>query len=155
MALTPVEIKHIRLRRALFGYRRPLVDQILDDVADSFEDVWRDRADLADKVEHLEQELVRFRELEALLRTTLVSAERASHELKDQARREAELILEEAHAEARAVTRRAQAEREHLASEARRIRSLLRSALDALEVEDAAHEAELDRDSASEGREAA
>jgi cell division initiation protein len=155
MALTPVEIKHIRLRRALFGYRRPLVDQILDDVADSFEDVWRDRADLADKVEHLEQELVRFRELEALLRTTLVSAERASHELKDQARREAELILEEAHTEARAVTRRAQAEREHLASEARRIRSLLRSALDALEVEDAADEAELDSELTSEDREAA
>jgi cell division initiation protein len=155
MALTPVEIKHIRLRRALFGYRRPLVDQILDDVAGSFEDVWRDRADLADKVEQLEQELVRFRELEALLRTTLVSAERASHELKDQARREAELILEEAHAEARAVTRRAQAEREHLASEARRIRSLLHSALDVLEVEDAPDEAELDRESTSEDREAA
>ena len=155
MALTPVEIKHIRLQRSLFGYRRPLVDQILDDVADSFEDVWRDRADLSDKVEQLEQELVRFRELEALLRTTLVSAERASHELKDQARREAELVLEEAHAEARAVTRRAQAEREHLASEARRIRSLLRSALDALEVEDAPDEAELESESTGEDREAA
>ena len=149
MALTPVEIKHIRLQRSLFGYRRPLVDQILDDVADSFEDVWRDRADLSDKVEHLEQELVRFRELEALLRTTLVSAERASQELKDQARREAALVLEEAHAEARGVTRRAQAEREHLASEARRIRSLLRSALDALEVEDVPVEADLDQESGS------
>ena len=155
MALTPVEIKHIRLQRSLFGYRRPLVDQILDDVADSFEDVWRDRADLSDKVEHLEQELVRFRELEALLRTTLVSAERASQELKDQARREAALVLEEAHSEARAVTRRAQAEREHLASEARRIRSLLRSALDALEVEDAPDEAELESESTGEDREAA
>jgi hypothetical protein len=35
------------------------------------------------------------------------------------------------------VTRRAHAEREHLTTEARRIRSLLRSALDALAVEDA------------------
>ena len=155
MALTPVEIKHIRLQRAAFGYRRPLVDQILEDVADSFEDVWRDRADLADKVEHLEQELVRFRELEALLRTTLVSAERASQELKDQARREAERVLEEAHSEARAVTRRAQAEREHLAAEARRIRSLLRSALDALDVEEPASEADLERESTTDEREAA
>lgn len=137
MALTPVEIKHIRLQRALFGYRRQLVDQILEDVALSFEDVWRDRADLADKVEHLEQELVRFRELETLLRTTLVSAERASQELREQARREAELALTEAHAEARSITRRAYAEREHLTAEARRIRALLRSALEALEVEDA------------------
>ena len=37
------------------------------------------------------RELDRYRELEALLRTTLVSAERAAHELKEQAEREAEL----------------------------------------------------------------
>jgi cell division initiation protein len=136
VALTPVEIKHIRLGTTLFGYKRALVDEVLEEVAESFEDVWRDRADLADKVEQLEQELVRFRELEALLRTTLVSAERASQELKEQARKESQLALDEAYAEARAITRRAQAEREHLTAEARRIRALLRSALDALEVED-------------------
>src|SRR5918998_4334894 len=137
MALTPVEIKHIRLGRALFGgYKRGHVDRVLEDVAESFEDVWRDRADLSDRVEHLERELVRFKELEALLRTTLVSAERASQELKEQARREAELVLTEAHAEARHITRRAHAEREHLTAEARRIRSLLRSSLEALDVED-------------------
>jgi cell division initiation protein len=136
VALTPVEIKHIRLGASLFGYKRAPVDDLLEEVAESFEDVWRDRADLADKVEHLEQELVRFRELEALLRTTLVSAERASQELKEQARRESRLAVDEAHAEARAITRRAQAEREHLTAEARRIRALLRSALAALEVDD-------------------
>jgi len=136
MGLSPVEIKHIRIERALFGYKRTFVDATLHEIAASYEDVWRDRADLSDKVDHLERELVRFRELEALLRTTLVSAERASQELKEQARKESELLLTEAHAEARAVTRRAQAEREHLVSEARRIRSLLRSALDALAVEE-------------------
>ncbi len=137
MGLSPVEIKHIRLERALFGYKRTFVDHTLEEIAESYEDVWRDRADLADKVEHLERELVRFRELEALLRTTLVSAERASQELKEQARKEAELLLTEAHAEARALTRQAHAEREELAAEARRIRSLLRSALEALDIEDA------------------
>jgi cell division initiation protein len=141
MAITPVEIKHIKLGRALVGgYARDAIDQLLDDVARSFEDVWRDRADLADKVEQLEQDLVRFRELEALLRTTLVSAERASQELKEQARREAELVLSEAHAEARTVTTRARAEREYLANEARRIRSLLRAALESVNVPDGDNE---------------
>src|SRR5687768_15378964 len=136
MGLSPVEIKHIRIERALFGYKRAFVDATLEEIAASFEDVWRDRADLADQVEHLEQELVRYRELEVLLRTTLVSAERASQELKEQARREAEIVLSEAHTEARSITTRARAEREHLASEARRIRSLLRAALDSLDVPD-------------------
>ena len=136
MALTPVEIRHITLGRSLLGYNRAAVDNLLDDVITSFEDVWRERADLKDKVEHLEQDLVRHRELETLLRTTLVSAERASQELKEQARKESELVLTEAHAEARAIVMRAHAEREHLTNEARRIRSLLRSALDSLDVED-------------------
>lgn len=152
MALTPVEIKHIRLGRTLVGgYKRDGVDQLLEDVAESFEDVWRDRADLSEKVEQLEQELVRYRELEALLRTTLVSAERASQELREQARRESELVLTEAHAEARRVTRRAHAEREHLALEARRIRAMLRGALETIDVDDG----EPTEDSHPEEREAA
>jgi len=78
MAMTPVEIRHVQLGRSLRGYRRELVDRLLVDVADSFEDVWRERADLADRVEQLELDLVRHKELEGLLRTTLVSAESAS-----------------------------------------------------------------------------
>jgi cell division initiation protein len=145
MSLTPVEIRHIRLKRALFGYGRSATSAVLDEIADSFEDVWRERADLADKVEQLESDLVRYRELEALLRTTLVSAEKASSEMKEQARREADIVLNEAHAEARAVVRRAAVERELLRGEARRIRTLLRSALASL-----GPEGELDGDDEEE-----
>ena len=133
MALTPVEIRHIHLRRGFRGYRRASVDLLLEDVAASFEDVWRDRADLADKVEQLEADLVRHKELEGLLRTTLVSAESAAQQLREQARREAEQVVAEAHAEARAVARRATAEKERLETELRRIKALLRSALESLE----------------------
>ena len=133
MSYTPVEIRHVRLKRGLFGYRRNQVDHLLDGVIESFEGVWRERADHADKIELLEEELKRYRELEALLRTTLISAERASHELKDHARREAETIVAEANAEARMVTRKARTERERLATEARRLRLLLRAALDAVD----------------------
>ena len=89
MSLSPVEIRHVRLGRGLFGYRRRNVDDLVEEVTRSFEDVWRARADLADEVERLENDLVRYRELETLLRSTLVSAERASQELLEQARREA------------------------------------------------------------------
>ena len=133
MALTPVEIRHIKPGRGVLGYRRAGVDRLLTEIVDSFENVWRDRADLVDKVEALEGDIARHKELEALLRTTLVSAERASHELKDQARREADNIVAESHAEARAVSWRAAAERERLDGELRRIKALLSSALEAVE----------------------
>jgi cell division initiation protein len=133
MALTPVELRHVRFGRGLLGYRRREVDTLVADTIESFEDVWRARADLADKIEQLEGDLVRYRELESLLRQTLVSAERASHELRDGAKREADLIIGEAHAEARAITRSAQAEHERLLRDAARVRALLRGALEALD----------------------
>ena len=132
MSLTPVEIMHMTPGKGLFGYKRAQTDRLLSEVAASFEDVWRERADLADKVDQLEADLVRYRELETLLRTTLVSAERASAELKEQARKEAELIVTEAHAEARAVKHQALADHERLATEARVLRQRLRAALDAV-----------------------
>ena len=134
MALTPVEIRHLTPPRTTFrGYRVAATDGLLEEIVASFEDVWRERADLADKVEQLETDLVRFRELESLLRTTLVSAEQASAQMRDQARREANLILSEAHAEAREIQRRAVAENERLSQEARRLRAQLVDALSVLD----------------------
>ena len=130
MALSPVEIRHLKPAKSIVGgYRRTAVDDLLNEIAVSFEDVWRERADLADKVESVESDLVRYRELEALLRTTLVSAEKAAVTLKEQAGKEAELIVEEARAEARSITRRARSDHDRLLGELRRMRSLLRSAL--------------------------
>ena len=129
MALTPVEIRHMRPPRTLLGgYRRDPTERLFDEIVASFEDVWRERADLADKVEQLQADLVRFRELENLLRTTLVSAEQAAEQLKEHARREAELILTEAQAEARETQRRAVAENERLTTASRRLRAQLKEA---------------------------
>jgi cell division initiation protein len=153
MALTPVEIRHMSPpRTALRGYRVAETDKLLEDIAASFEDVWRERADLADKVEQLEADLIRFRELETLLRTTLVSAEQASAQMRDQARQEAELILSKAHAEAREIQRRGHAENERLTHESRRVRAQLVEALAAFDVPDpadAAAEAEPAEDAES------
>ena len=136
MTISPVELHHLELKRALFGYRRGPVDELLEEIERSFEQTWRERAEYADRIEQLQSELSRHRDLETLLRTTLVSAEKSAHELKSQAAKEAELVVEEAHAEARGVTRAATAERERLLADARKIRGLLEAALDA--VEDAA-----------------
>jgi cell division initiation protein len=130
---TPVELRHVKLGRSLFGYKREETERLLDEVANSFEDVWRDRGELADKVEELERDLAEYKQREHLLTQTLVAAERAAGEAREAARKDAELIVAEAHQEARSVTRAAQAERERLAMEARRIETLLRSALGLLE----------------------
>ena len=143
MGLTPVEIRHLKPARSVIGgYRRTSVDAMLDEIVVSFEDVWRERADFADKIEQLEADLIRYRELEGLLRTTLVSAEKAAVTLKEQAGKEADLIVEEARSEARAITRHARADHDRLLGEVRRMRSLLRAALATVEDDTPSAEAE-------------
>jgi len=124
MSLTPVEIRHVRLPRRPLGYGREPVDDLLENVVRSFEDVWRDRADLRDEVERLEGEVARYKELDVLLRNSLVSAERAADELRAQAGKEADVIVEEARVRAREILADAEGERERILAEVRRLRSL-------------------------------
>lgn len=133
MPYTPVELRHVKLGRALFGYKRAEAERLLEDIANSFEDVWRDRGELADKVEELEKQLGEYKQREHLLTQTLVAAERSAADARETARREAEVIVAEAHTEARSIMRGAQGEHERLALEARRIMTLMRSALGLLE----------------------
>jgi cell division initiation protein len=133
MSYAPVEIRHVRFARSLFGYRRTAVDTTLAEIASSYEGVWQERMDLNDRVDDLEREVSRHREMEELMRTTLLTAERASQDMRDDARREANTIVEEAHREARSITDEARRERERLLVSTRRVRTLLTAALDAVE----------------------
>jgi cell division initiation protein len=134
MPYTPVELRHVKIGRKLFGgYNRNEVDKILEDVADSFAAVWSERGELADKLEDVERVLSEVKQRESLLASTLVAAEKASGEVREAAKREAELIVAEAHRDARAVTRAAHGERERLFAEVRRIETLLRAALGMVE----------------------
>jgi cell division initiation protein len=134
MRYTPVELRHVRLRRSFFGgYKRGDADVLLSDVADSFEDVWRERGELVDKLEDVEGRLEEIKQREALLASTLIAAEKTAAEAVEAAKREAEIILAEAHQEGRSITRAAQNERERLFAEARRVETLLRAALGMVE----------------------
>lgn len=133
MTYSPVELRHVAIKRGVFGYHRGAVDALLEDVAASYEAVWRERAQLGERIELLDAELSRHRDLEQLLRATLVSAEQAAQHLKEQGKAEAGTIVDEARRDAREITRRARAEHESLLLDARRIRLLLHAALDAVD----------------------
>jgi cell division septum initiation protein DivIVA len=106
---------------------------VIGDVADSFEEVWRERGELADRLEDVEKRLVEVKQREQLLASTLVAAAKTAIEQIESAKREAEVIVAEAHHESRSITRAAQAERERLFAEVRRVETLLRAALGMVE----------------------
>ena len=123
MTITPVEIRHVKLRRGLLGYSRAATGELLDQIVQSYENAWRGRADLEDQVERLEAELARFRDLERLLRDTMMSAERAAESLRADARREYDVLLQEGRVKAREIVAEAEDERERLRAEVRRLQA--------------------------------
>lgn len=134
MTINPQELKYAELPRVRFGgYKRQEVERLLDEVAGDLEKANHEREDLVERLSQRAAEASKQHELEGLLRSTLVSAERAAQDLKEQARRESDLIVQEAHAEARQITRASLAEKQKIEGEIRQIRAMLRSALEALE----------------------
>jgi cell division initiation protein len=134
-SLTPTTIRNTEPSRGwLRGYRRDDVHRLLDDVADELAAAIRERDELASRVESLETEAERHRELEAALSSALVSAEQAANEAKAQARRESDLIIREAHADARRTVREAAAERRQLEDGITELRARIRSLLGLLEA---------------------
>lgn len=125
MSLTPAEIRHVKLKRSLFGYARGECKHLLEDAAASYEDVWRERGELRNQVTRLEEDLARSRELERTLRDTMESAHQTAEELKEQSTRESELRLEEAEVKARQIITDSERERDRLQGEIARLDSLI------------------------------
>jgi cell division initiation protein len=117
MSISPAEIRHVRLRRRLFGMKKKDVDRELDRIAESFGEVWRQRADLEERNHEIAVELARHQEAEAMLRKTLVTAERSADVMRADARREAERIVREAEQTAREIVGEAHHERERVRHE--------------------------------------
>jgi cell division initiation protein len=122
MSIAPVELRHLRFPRRLLGYRKRSVDNQLERIADAYGEVWRERADLQDRVEEQDTELARHRELEDVLRKTLVSAERSVDAMRSPARHAAEQIGAAAAARAREIIGEAHAERERVRRDLYRLR---------------------------------
>lgn len=117
MSISPAEIRHVRLRRRLFGLKKKDVERELDRIAESFGEVWRQRTDLEERNHELAVELARHQESEAMLRKTLVTAERSADVMRADARREAERIVREAEQNAREIVGEAHHERERVRHE--------------------------------------
>ena len=133
MERTPVQIRNVDLPKArLRGYRRRDVEELIEELADSFERVRQERAQLSDRLQELEAEATKHRELETLLHSTLIAAERAGQEMKEQARRESDLIVLEAHAESRRIIRECAAEKRRLDEDVSKTRAQLIAAFEML-----------------------
>ncbi|MGE5750437.1 MAG: DivIVA domain-containing protein [Gemmatimonas sp.] len=108
--LTPIDVRRFDFGRALRGYNAEKVEQFRDQVAEELERLGRVNADLDTKARSFHEQLRAFRERDKALNEALVSAQQLRAETREQAEREAQLLLKEAQAEAERIIEAARAE---------------------------------------------
>jgi chromosome segregation ATPase len=66
MALTPDEIRHVSIRRRVRGYGKRETERLLAEIADSYQSVWNQRAELVRDLNQLQAELDEAQQSERL-----------------------------------------------------------------------------------------
>jgi len=96
MPLTPQDINKKEFKRTMRGYHTEEVDDFLDQVTRDFEAHVRDLNASREQVARLEDKLSHYYKLEQTLHGALVVAQETAEEVKNAARKEAQLMVKEA-----------------------------------------------------------
>jgi DivIVA domain-containing protein len=116
--LTPLDVRRYEFGKALRGYDPERVNQFRDQVAEELERLSRLNQDLDAKARGFHEQLRAFRERDKAINDALISAQQLRSEIREQAEKEAQLILREARADADRVG-------EEMRSEIRRLQDQL------------------------------
>jgi len=100
MRVTPLDIRKQEFRKTMRGLDADEVYAFLNTVAEEYEIVLSDNKKLRERIVELEERLKEYKKIETNLRNTLLTAERLTAEAKENARKEARLIIREAEMEA-------------------------------------------------------
>jgi DivIVA domain-containing protein len=108
--LTPLDVRSQEFARTLRGYDRAQVDEFKQAISEELERLLRDRGQHEERLRSAQEQLRAFRDRERAMNEALVAAQQLRVDSREQAEREAELVLREARAEAEGILERAHQE---------------------------------------------
>jgi cell division initiation protein len=99
--ITPMDIRQQQFTVKMFrGFDTQEVDTFLEDLAADYEALLKENSLLKEQLQALEERTRGLEEREKVLQETLVTTQRLVEEMKDQARREAAVIIREGEVQA-------------------------------------------------------
>lgn len=122
MKITPLDIDQQQFQRVLRGCDPKEVHDFLDQVSRELEEVIRDNNQLKEALRASQEQLEEYKQQEASLREALVAAGRMTEEIRETARKEAELIRAQAELEAEKILQSTQDRAVELSEECRGLR---------------------------------
>lgn len=104
--LTPLDIENKKFSKQMMnGYSVEEVDEFLDEMTADYEKLYRETAENKNKIEALQENIAKYKNIEGTLQNTLLMAQSAADEVRELAKKQAEQILNDAQSEAKkAVT---------------------------------------------------
>ncbi|MHA7963753.1 DivIVA domain-containing protein [Paenibacillus sp. CAU 1782] len=96
MPLTPLDIHNKEFSRRLRGYDEDEVNEFLDQVIKDYESLIRENKELQNGMLGLQERLNHFSNIEETLSKTIIVAQEAADEVRNNAKKEAQLIIKEA-----------------------------------------------------------
>jgi cell division initiation protein len=133
MKVTPLDLRQQRFKTVMRGYDRGEVQAFLLEVSDDYENALRDNERLRQEVVKLEAVLGEHRGQERNLRNTLLTAQKLADEIKDNAQKEASLVVREAEGQRDLILQKAQARFEDVQREIEALRMKRREVENELE----------------------
>ena len=110
--LTPQNFREKTFERAVFGgYDMACVDDFLEEAANDYASVAKENMVLKQKMKVLVEKIEEYRATEDSMRLTLLSAQKLSTQIEQEAREKAEALLADAKVEAERITREAHNQR--------------------------------------------
>ncbi|MGG3282798.1 DivIVA domain-containing protein [Paenibacillus solani] len=95
MPLTPLDIHNKEFARRIRGYDEDEVNEFLDQIIKDYESVIRENKELGNQLLTMQERLDHFSNIEETLSKTIIVAQEAADELKNNAKKEAQLIIKE------------------------------------------------------------
>lgn len=108
--LSPLDIRKKEFRKGFRGYDERQVDNFIEEVANSLEDLLKENDQLQRKITESEERQQKYRELEEALKSTMVMAQKNAQDLKENADKEIKLLMQDAHQRAEILIQQAEEE---------------------------------------------
>ena len=105
MKITPIDLAHKVFDKKMFGVDDAQVADYLNQIGSAMEELIRDRNNLRDKLREKDLQVAEYRERDQILKSTITTASQMADKLRQDADREAKLIITDAEQKAEMITR--------------------------------------------------
>jgi cell division initiation protein len=121
-----LDIQNKKFKKTFRGYSEEEVDFFLEQIVQEFEKLYRLNRELEDRLAESDSSMDRYREMEDVLKKTLVAAQQSAEEQRANTRQECRLLLEEARLQAQNELQEANARVKEAIAEYHNIRQQVR-----------------------------